>query len=457
MTAGAEIPGCFKAYDIRGRVPDEVNPQLAESLGRILVDFFDTRLLVVGHDIRLSSPALAEALIAGINRAGADVLFIGRCGTEEMYFTVGTHDAGGGVMITASHNPAEYNGMKIVAREARPVSDASGLREIGRRVACGECPPDAPQSGRVQHLHNRQSYAIQLLQHIDPRALRPLKLLVDAGNGGAGEIIDRLEGFLPFTLVRLRHQPDGRFPHGVPNPMLEQNRRVTAEAVRSSGADLGLAWDGDFDRCFFFDENGTFIESYYLVGLLAEYFLARNPQATVICDNRLVWNTEELVQAAGGKCVHSKAGHSFIKEAMRRESAVYGGEMSGHHYFRDFFHCDSGMLPWLFVTEILGRNSKPLSTLVAERMQRFPISGEISRRVTDVAAVVDAVRGRYEAAAESSSELDGISFSFPEWRFNLRPSNTEPLLRLNVESRGNTELVREKTAELLQLMGGDAT
>ncbi len=447
---------CFKAYDVRGRVPDQLDEGLAHQFGRCLANFLNASQVVVGHDVRLSSPALCRALSAGLNEAGCNVSLLGLCGTEEIYWAVADLALDGGVMITASHNPPEDNGMKVVAARSRPISADTGLFELRDRIAEKRIPPPVATPGTSAPLDHRPSYLACLLGSIDIDVLRPFKIVVNAGNGGAGAIIDQLAPSLPFQFVRLHHEADGRFPHGVPNPMLPELRGDTARAVRASGADFGLAWDGDFDRCFFFDEHGEFIEGYYLVGALAETFLRRaaSPGSAVVHDPRLIWNTREIVAAHGGRAVQSRAGHAFIKEVMRREDAVYGGEMSAHHYFRDFAYCDSGMLPWLAVAELLSRSGQRLSELVAQRVRRFPVSGEINRQVADVAETLRWVRKHYTEQAEHPEidTTDGLSMAFAEWRFNLRGSNTEPLVRLNVESRGDPALMRAKTAELLELL-----
>jgi len=449
---------CFKAYDIRGRVPDELNEDVASRIGRACAAFLRGQggkpgPVVVGEDMRLSSPALADALSRGLNAGGADVLRIGMCGTEEVYFATSHLNAGGGVMVTASHNPADWNGMKLVREGSRPISGDTGLKEIGAMAASGTFPPVAAP-GRSSRTSPFEAYLDHLLGYVDPRALRPLKVVVNAGNGGAGHVVDGLESRLPFTFIRLQHEPDGTFPHGVPNPLLPENRQVTTDAVRAHGADLGVAWDGDFDRCFLFDERGAFIEGYYIVGLLAQAMLALKPGSRIVHDPRLTWNTIDVVRRNGGIPVQSKTGHAFIKERMRAEDAAYGGEMSAHHYFRDFAYCDSGMIPWLLVAGILSATGKPLSSLVAERIAAFPCSGEINRQVADPGAVLRRVRDLYAPDALSVDETDGLSFEFADWRFNLRLSNTEPLIRLNVESRGDVGLMEGKTRELLGVMDG---
>ncbi len=446
-----KIP-CFKAYDVRGRVPEELNEDLAYKIGRAYAAFLSPARVAVGRDVRTSSLALAAALTAGLNDAGVEVWDLGLCGTEQIYFYTSHLELAGGIMVTASHNPPEYNGMKFVREQSRPLSGDCGLKEIALLAAAPHLPPPAPSRGGLVATDCLKAYIGHLLSYIDPGVLKPLKVVVNAGNGCAGPVLDALEQRLPFQFIKIHHEPDATFPHGVPNPLLPENRHATAQAVRDHGAAVGLAWDGDFDRCFFFDEAGTFIEGYYLVGLIAQALLARHPGAAIIHDPRLTWNTIEIVQAAGGRPVLCKTGHAFIKERMRLENALYGGEMSGHHYFRDFAFCDSGMIPWLLVLSLMCRTGKPLSALVAERLVRYPVSGEINRTVADPDAVLQRIEALYQAAAGACDRTDGLSLEFPSWRFNLRKSNTEPVLRLNVETRQDPALLQEKTAELLALM-----
>jgi len=445
----------FKAYDVRGRIPDEINESLAYDIGRAFAAFVKPRRVAVGYDIRLSSPALAAAVRSGLRDCGSDVLDIGLWGTEGAYFATFAEKLDGGIMVTASHNPPDYNGMKFVREDARPISADTGLKEMRALIEDGRLPPKASRAGSERQLEIRASYLEHLLGYLDTTRLEPLKVVVNAGNGGAGLIVDALAPHLPIEFIKVNHEPDGTFPHGVPNPMLEENRTTTAEAVRASGADLGLAWDGDYDRCFFFDESGQFIEGYYLVGLLAESFLEREPGARIVHDPRLTWNTLDIVRRAGGTPVLCKSGHAFIKQKMREADAIYGGEMSAHHYFRRFSYCDSGMIPWLLVLAVLSERRQPLSALVGERMRLFPASGEINRHLAgDARSILERIRGHYARAAQTIDHTDGLSMEFPEWRFNLRGSNTEPLVRLNVESRGSEPLMREKTAELLKLIDG---
>jgi len=443
----------FKAYDIRGRVPDELNPELARQIGRSFAAVYGLTKVVVGRDIRLSSEELAGALSAGLQEMGADVLDLGLCGTEEIYhaaFSMEADGVDGGVIVTASHNPADYNGMKLVVKGARPVTGESGLKEMARLIASGSLPALAAKPGRLLRHDNKDNYIRHLLGYIEPQALKPLKIVVNSGNGCAGAIVDLLAKHLPFQFVRLHHEPDGTFPHGVPNPLLPEKREETARAVREHHADMGIAWDGDFDRCFFWDEDGRFIDGYYIVGLLALEMLNKEPGGKILYDPRLTWNTEEQVKEAGGVPIMTRTGHAFIKERMRAENAVYGGEMSAHHYFRKFGYCDSGMIPWLLVAALLGREGGKLSTLVADRMAAFPVSGEINSKVEDPDGVIAKILAKYQDGAKDYT--DGLSVAYPDYRFNIRKSNTEPLLRLNVETRGDAQLMREKTEELLSLI-----
>jgi len=443
----------FKAYDIRGRIPDEINESLAYDIGRAYAGFVRPKRVAVGYDIRLSSKALAAALKRGLLDTGVDVLDIGLWGTEGSYFATFAENLDGGIMVTASHNPPDYNGMKFVREGARPISADTGLQEMRALIESGRLPPRAVRPGSERPLDISGRYLEHLLSYVEAAKLRPLKVVVNAGNGGAGLIIDQLEPHLPFEFIKVNHAPDGTFPNGVPNPMLEENRAATAEVVRREGADVGIAWDGDYDRCFFFDEHGQFIEGYYLVGLLAEVFLRREPGARIVHDPRLTWNTLDIVRRYGGTPVLCKSGHAFIKQRMREVDAVYGGEMSAHHYFRKFAYCDSGMIPWLLVLAVISERRQTLAQLVGERMRLFPASGEINRKLaTSAAPILKRVREHYEPRASSVDVTDGLSMEFGDWRFNLRGSNTEPLVRLNVETRGSEPLLREKTAEVLRLV-----
>ena len=442
---------CFKAYDVRGRVPDQLNDDIARRIGRAYADVVKPRQVVVGHDIRLTSEAIKAAVTEGLLEQGVDVYDIGLCGTEEIYFATSHAGMDGGIAITASHNPKDYNGMKFVREESRPISGDTGLFDIKKLAEQDQFTP-AAERGRWYPLNTSEAYVQHLLSYVDTARLKPLKIVVDAGNGGAGRVVDLLEQHLPFEFIKLHHNADGNFPNGVPNPLLPENRVAATAAVRDHGADLGLGWDGDFDRCFFYDEDGNFIEGYYVVGLLAEAFLKQQGPARIVHDPRLTWNTVDIVQSLGGEAVQSKTGHAFIKERMRLENAVYGGEMSAHHYFRDFAYCDSGMIPWLLVAGLISSSGQPLSKLVAERMAAYPCSGEINRTIENPVAVLTKIEAVYRDQAKSVEHVDGLSMSMGEWRFNVRMSNTEPVVRLNVESRGDQALMKEKTTELLALM-----
>src|SRR6185503_179473 len=440
----------FKAYDVRGRMPDELNEPLARDIGRAYAAFVKPKRVAVGHDIRLSSPGLATALKAGLKESGCEVLDIGLWGTEAVYFATFAQQLDGGIMVTASHNPPDYNGMKFVREDSRPISADTGLKEMAALIESGGLPAAGNRQGGERPFDLKTSYLENLLSYVDRAKLRKLKVVVNAGNGGAGLVVDQLEPHLPFEFIKVNHEPDGTFPNGVPNPMLEENRAVTIDTIQRIGADIGLAWDGDYDRCFFFDEGGQFIEGYYLVGLLAEVFLEREPGARIVHDPRLTWNTLDLVRRHGGEPVLCKSGHAFMKAKMRDVDAAYGGEMSAHHYFRRFSYCDSGMIPWLLVLQTLCERGKTLSELVGERMKLFPASGEINRHLaSDAKSVLARVQKLYASQAEVVDFTDGLSMEFGQWRFNLRGSNTEPLVRLNVESRGSAALMREKTQELL--------
>ncbi|WP_319404125.1 phosphomannomutase [uncultured Anaeromusa sp.] len=448
----------FKAYDIRGRVPEELNEELAYRVGRVFAQMYAAEKVVVGRDVRLSSEKLTIALSEGLSDGGCEVLNIGLCGTEMVYFATSHLKADGGIMVTASHNPMDYNGLKLVRKESRPISGDTGLKEIAQRATEEEWKHEVEpgkSKGFIMPRLIMESYIRHLLTYINRMKLKPLKVVVNAGNGCAGPVLDALETWLPLQFIKVNHRPDGNFPNGIPNPLLIENREATAAVVREHKADLGVAWDGDFDRCFLFDETGAFIEGYYMVGFLAEAFLRKNPGAKIIHDPRLTWNTVEMTEALGGVPVLSKSGHAFIKERMRSEDAVYGGEMSAHHYFRDFAYCDSGMIPWLLVVESMCLTGKPLSALVAERVAKFPCSGEINRRVADGKEVISRIESAYAVGEAQVDYTDGISIEYEKWRFNVRMSNTEPVLRLNVETRSDAALLEAKTQELLALIGGE--
>ncbi|THK43285.1 phosphomannomutase CpsG [Methylophaga sp. SB9B] len=497
---------CFKAYDIRGKLGEELNPDVAYRIGHAYAKHLNAKKVVVGGDIRHTSEPLKLALAQGLMDAGSEVIDIGMVGTEEIYFASFYLDVDGGIEVTASHNPMDYNGMKLVGRGALPISGDSGLNDIrdlaeklvspfGQAAAVPTSDAKTINSKKMDYsfhwdeqdssevittseaassseespleelpnkaLYHQQSildpYVEHLLTYINLTKLNPLKLVVNAGNGAAGHVIDAIENQfksanVPVEFIKVHHEADGSFPNGIPNPLLPENRAATADAVISNKADMGIAWDGDFDRCFLFDENGRFIEGYYIVGLLAEAFLLKSPGEKIIHDPRLTWNTIDQVEVAGGKPIQSKTGHAFIKERMRLENAVYGGEMSAHHYFRDFAYCDSGMIPWLLVAELISVAGKPLSELVNERMAKYPCSGEINYRVADVSVILDKILKHFSTENPVIDRTDGISLEFPQWRFNLRSSNTEPLLRLNVESRADEALMKAKVAEIEKII-----
>ena len=448
----------FKAYDIRGRMPDQLNEFMVYCIGRAYARVLQpTAPIAVGQDARLSSKPMSQALIAGLNAEGVATIDIGFCGTELIYYAAGQAGMGGGIMVTASHNPADYNGLKMVKAEAKPISSDSGLgateQETIRLMAEVSEPSQYVADTKLHREQNvLEGYVAKLLSLIDVSKIKPLHVLINAGNGCAGPFFDALATNLPLQVTRLHHQPDGHFPNGVPNPMLTEQQLVTAKAVVDAKADFGIAWDGDFDRCFFFDENGRFIEGYYLVGLLAEQLLKKAPNAAIIHDPRLEWNTIEKVAQHGGRAVVSKCGHSFIKDKMREVDAVYGGEMSAHHYFRDFFYCDSGMIPWLLLVELLSQDGRSLSQVVDQCMMDFPCSGEINFTINNAKEAIARVQQYYAAQPHQLSTLDGISMDFGNWRFNLRSSNTEPVVRLNVETKGDVTLLNDKVAELKGLL-----
>ena len=446
---------CFKAYDIRGKLGEELNEDIAYRIGRAYGEFLKPKTIVVGGDVRLTSESLKLALANGLMDAGTDILDIGLSGTEEIYFATFHLGVDGGIEVTASHNPMDYNGMKLVRENAKPISGDTGLRDVQRLAEENNfAPVDAQLRGSYKKISILDAYVDHLMGYIDfANFTRPMKLVVNSGNGAAGHVIDAIEkrfvaANVPVTFIKVHHQPDGTFPNGIPNPLLPECRKDTADAVKEHGADLGIAFDGDFDRCFLFDEEGQFIEGYYIVGLLAEAFLQKEPGAKIIHDPRLTWNTIDIVTKAGGIPVMSKTGHAFIKERMRKEDAIYGGEMSAHHYFRDFAYCDSGMIPWLLVAELIAKSNLSLETLVSERMNAYPCSGEINYKVNNASVMIEAIEQQYALMAEQIDKVDGLSMEFSDWRFNIRTSNTEPLLRLNVETKSNPEKVKLKVSDL---------
>lgn len=451
---------CFKAYDIRGKLGTELNEDIAYKIGRAYAQIYQPKTVVVGCDVRLSSEALKQATIRGLNDAGVNVLDLGMTGTEEVYFGAFHLDVQGGIEVTASHNPMDYNGMKLVRENARPISADTGLKEIQALAESGQFI-EVSQKGHTEKYNILPEFVDHLMTYIDPAKIHPMKLVVNAGNGAAGHVIDAIEAKfkelnIPVEFIKIHHEADGNFPNGIPNPILVENRNSTREAVIQHGADMGIAWDGDFDRCFLFDEKGQFIEGYYIVGLLAQAFLLKQAGEKIVHDPRLVWNTFDIVEQFKGKAIQSKSGHAFIKDVMREHNAAYGGEMSAHHYFRDFAYCDSGMIPWLLAMAVLSETGKSLSSLVEEMIAKFPCSGEINFKVVDTQATIQKLFDHYADQKPEIDQTDGVSLNFGSWRFNVRASNTEPLLRLNIESRRdqNPRPMQDYVNELTQLIQG---
>lgn len=447
----------FKAYDIRGKLDSEINEKFAKKVGQAFATSIKPSKVVVGADVRLTSDKLKNSLASGLVQQGVDVLDIGLAGTEEIYFATSHLNLDGGIEVTASHNPMDYNGMKLVRENSKPIGAQTGLKEIENLVRANQFAK-SQDVGALTKTSLRDEYIKHLLTYINFENIKPLKIVVNSGNGTAGPTVDALESAfkkakVPVELVKIHHEPDGTFPNGIPNPMIVANQKSTSDAVIAHKADFGLAWDGDFDRCFFFDEKGQFIEGYYIVGLLAEAFLQKHPGQKIVHDPRLTWNTIDIINQNGGIPVLSKCGHAYIKQVMREQDAIYGGEMSAHHYFREFFYCDSGMIPWLLIAELLCSKNKPLSSLVEARINKFPSSGEINTTVDKADEAIKRVEDFYRQDASMIDKIDGISMEFSNWRFNLRKSNTEPLVRLNVESRGDRALMKAKTQEILKFLG----
>ena len=438
----------FKAYDIRGQLPHEINPEIAYRVGNATAEYLSAKKMILGRDIRASSKELSESMASGLMDAGVDVIDIGECGTENVYYATGELKSCGGIMVTASHNPSDYNGFKIVSENAKPISSQTGLLDI-RKIAESDKRLISETRGNLEQRDLNQSYVKKVLSFIDPDSLSKLKVVMNPGNGGAGVYAEYISKNMPIEIIKLNFDPDSSFPNGIPNPMIEENRASTSQAVIDNKADLGIAWDGDFDRCFFFDEKGNFIEGYYLVGLLAKSFLIKNRNERVIYDPRLTWNTIDVVERYGGDAIQCQSGHSFIKKSMRDNDAVYGGEMSAHHYFRDFYYCDSGMIPWLLILEMISEEKMPLSQMIQKYRERYPVSGEINLKVNNTKTIIDSIKEYYLDDALGVDETDGVGMEFEKWRFNLRASNTEPLIRLNVESYNNESLMNEKTRELV--------
>ncbi len=451
---------CFKAYDIRGEINVNIDDDVAYRVGRAVAQHFGAKTVVIGFDARETSPAFAQAAAQGVKDAGADVLDIGLAGTEEMYWAVSEFGACAGIEVTASHNPINYNGMKIVKSGSRPLDDASDFQVIKSLAEAADWTTADHIGQSLDYAKEaRKAYVDQVLSFLDLAALTPLKIVVNSGNGAAGPtfdaIADRLKeqgAPLEFTLVH--HTPDHTFPNGIPNPLLPKNHAATGDVVKEVGADFGIAFDGDFDRCFFFDEHGAFVPGEYVVGLLASIFLEKEAGAKIVHDPRVIWNTQDIVAEKGGTAIQSKTGHAFIKQIMRDTQAVYGGEMSAHHYFRDFAYCDSGMIPWVLVAELVSRSGRSLGDWVKDRFTAFQSSGETNFTVQDANEAIENVSSFYKDQAISIDETDGLSFNFDNWRFNLRKSNTEPLVRLNVESKAGGMALDEIVSDIANRLGG---
>jgi phosphomannomutase len=440
----------FKAYDIRGKVPGDLNTELAYKVGKSVVKYLNAKKILIGRDVRKSSPELAEALTKGITENGADVYDLGLCGTEMIYFGTPHLDADAGVMITASHNPPEYNGLKFVKKGSVPMGYESGLSDVEKMILIGDYEIEDAAKGKVEKIDLMDEFIKNLNQFYDPQKIKDFKVVVNAGNGCIGPALDALEPNLPIKMIKVFHEPDSNFPNGVPNPLLPENRQPTIDALKEHNADLGVAWDGDYDRCFFFDEKGNFIEGYYIVGLLAKSILKKNPGEKIVHDPRLTWNTIKEVKAAGGEAVQSKSGHAFIKQKMREVNAIYGGEMSAHHYFRDNYYSDSGIIPFVLIMQLMSEENKTLGELVEEMVAAYPCSGEINTKLENPEAKLEEIKAKYSDGKMET--VDGVSVEYDNWRFNVRLSNTEPLIRLNVESKGDKKLMEEKTKELLDLI-----
>ncbi|TNF91289.1 MAG: phosphomannomutase [Gammaproteobacteria bacterium] len=447
---------CFKAYDIRGRVPDDLNPDLARRIAYAYAKVFNPANIVVGRDIRLTSELFADAVMQGLQLAGVNVFDLGLCGTENVYHATASLRLDGGIMVTASHNPMDYNGLKLVTKGARPVGVETGLKDIQAMIEDDDMTLPSEMSGQRSSLDVWDAYVEHLLSYIDISTLKPLKIVANPGNGGAGLVVERIEKALPFEFVHMDFEPDGNFPNGVPNPLLPKNQGRTSAMVRESGADLGIAWDGDYDRCFLFDETGSFVNGYYLMGLIATELLNQSPGQKIVYDPRLTWNTIAAVEEAGGIPVISKTGHSYIKKVMRDQDAIYGGEISGHHYFKAFAYCDSGMIPWLLVTAMLSRIERPLSELLKDYQARFPASDEINQRIENPEKIIRLAEQAFGPLASKVEHIDGLSVEFEDWRFNLRMSNTEPLLRLNVESRLSDDHLNDMIEEVTTFIDKNA-
>jgi phosphomannomutase len=443
-------PKVFKAYDVRGIYPTELDEDGAYAIGRAYIEQFEPKQIAVGRDMRLSSPSMAASVIRGAADEGCDVLDLGLVGTEMVYFAVGELELDGGVMVTASHNPKNYTGMKIVRRGALPVGGESGLLEIrDRAVSLGDTS-GGQTPGQVQEYDIWPAFVDRVLSFIDLSEIKPLRVVIDAANGMAGVMLPPVLERLPIEAVRYYFEPDGTFPNHEPNPLLPENRQFIIERTKAEGADFGVAFDGDADRCFFVDDTGEFVPGDFVTALFAELVLEKNPGAKIIYDVRASWAVPERIERAGGVPLINRVGHAFIKQRMREEGAVFAGEVSGHYYFRDFSQADSGVVPFLLMLELVSRRGQKLSEILRPFRERYFITGELNTPVPDVALKLQELKERFGPQGEVS-HLDGISVTGKDWHFNVRPSNTEPLLRLNLEARSE-ELMEQKRDEVLDVI-----
>jgi phosphomannomutase len=449
-------PRVFKAYDVRGIYGAELDEEGAQAIGRAFVEVFEPKRIAVGHDMRLSSPAMAEAVIAGATEAGAEVLELGLVGTEMVYFAVGELGLDGGVAVTASHNPKEYTGMKIVRAGALPVGGESGLLEIrDRALADSQGQTQGQSPGRVQKYDVWPAYVERVLSFVDVSAIRPLKVVIDAANGMAGAMLPPvLEHLQQLDVVRCFFEPDGTFPNHEPNPLLPENREFIVRRTLDEGADFGVAFDGDADRCFFVDDTGEFVPGDFATAIFAEAVLVKEPGAKVIYDVRASWAVPETIEGRGGVPLMNRVGHAFIKQRMREEGAAFAGEVSGHYYFRGFTQADSGVIPFLLMLERISREGRKLSEILRPFRERYFITGELNTPVPDVATKLREIEERFGPEGRVS-HLDGVSVDADDWHMNVRPSNTEPLLRLNLEAR-TPELMERKRDDVLEVIRGDA-
>ena len=443
-------PKVFKAYDIRGIYPDELDEDGAYAIGRAYVEEFEPRQVAVGRDMRLSSPTMAEAVMRGAADGGAEVLDLGMVGTEMLYFAVGDMELDGGVEVTASHNPKEYTGMKIVRRGALPVGGDSGLQEIRVRAQGDFGPPKEGGSIRKEDIWPR--FVERVLSFVEVEAIKPLRVVIDAANGMAGAMLPLVLERLPARPIECFFEPDGSFPNHEPNPLLPENREFIIAKVLAEKADLGVAFDGDADRCFFVDDAGEFVPGDFVTALLAEAVLEKEPRATIIYDVRASWAVRDTVERAGGRAIVNRVGHAFIKHRMRKENAAFAGEVSGHYYFRDFFQADSGVIPMLLMLELVSRKGQKLSEILAPYRERYFLTGELNTKVNDVAVKLQELKERFGGEGELS-HLDGVSVTAPDWHMNVRPSNTEPLLRLNLEATSRELMERKRDAVLAVIRG----